>query len=147
MNVSELKSALRDVADNCLARKVRQTNRVLSALYDDALRPHNIKASQFNILVAVGACGSASPAELQQHLDLEKSTVSRNVERMLANGWLECMPKQERGLTYRLSRKGRQLMQRALPDWKAAQRLARRRLGSKGVQALEQLARSLNPGH
>ena len=137
---------LRRVAGQCLARKVRQASRHLTALYDEALRPHGLKASQLNVLVAVGAFGTAGPAQLVRALDLEKSTVSRGAERLAASGWLEVLADPaERGLRYRLTAKGRALLARALPDWERAEAEARRRLGREGVAALSALAGALEP--
>ena len=41
------------VAGECIAVRVRLINRVITALYDAALRPHGVRVSQGNILVAV----------------------------------------------------------------------------------------------
>ena len=41
------------VARECIAVRVRLINRVITALYDEALRPHGLRVSQANILVAV----------------------------------------------------------------------------------------------
>jgi DNA-binding MarR family transcriptional regulator len=144
----KLKADLQKVARQCLARKVRQASRVICSLYDEALRPHGIKTSQFNLLVAIGLLSDITPGELGMRFSLEKSTVSRNVERMRVKGWLESRPKSEarRGVTYRLSRKGRALMERALPDWNAAEVNARSLLGKSGVQALDELASGVIPG-
>ena len=136
---------LKLVGKQCLARKVRQASRVVTSLYDEALRPHGLKASQMNLLVPIGALPDASPAQLVRLLGLEKSTVSRGTDRLIANGWIEARAEAHgRGLHYRLTRQGRGLLERALPDWKRAEAEARRRLGKPGVQALEALARELS---
>ena len=137
---------LRRIGQQCLARKIRQASRGLSALYDAALRGHGLKVSQMNVLVAVGALGAPGPAALVKALDLEKSTVSRNVERLVASGWLEAVNEDEgRKVCYRLTRTGRGVLERALPDWEDAQAEARRRLGSAGLAALTALAGALGP--
>jgi len=97
-----------------------------------------------NLLVAIGALGAAGPAKLCRALDLEKSTVSRNVERMVQNGWIDALPGEDgRAIHYRLTRKGKGLLKRALPDWRSAQARASKLLGRAGVQALDDLARGL----
>jgi DNA-binding MarR family transcriptional regulator len=45
-----------------------------------------------NVLVAVRRMAEAKPQAICHVLQLEKSTLSRDVERMLARGWLESMP-------------------------------------------------------
>jgi len=46
------------IATNCLSVRLRLMSRMVGAIYDEALRPHAIKASQLNILVAVSALGT-----------------------------------------------------------------------------------------
>ncbi len=63
MKRGEAGSRLLDrVASDCIAARVRLINRVVTAIYDDALRPHGLRVSQGNILVAVGRKGQARPA-------------------------------------------------------------------------------------
>src|SRR3954469_6510009 len=77
------------IAGECLAVRVRTLNRVVSALYDDALRPLRLRVGQLNLLVAVARLGTARPGDLCRILRMEKSTLSRDVEVMRRNGWLD----------------------------------------------------------
>ena len=54
------------MARECLAVRVRLINRVITALYDEALRPHGLRISQANILAAVAHMGEARPAEVSR---------------------------------------------------------------------------------
>src|SRR5437660_284440 len=72
--------------------RLRSLNRVITNRYDDALRPLGMKISQLNILVAAAKFGLARPADVCELLQLDTSTLSRNVERMRAKGWLEVVP-------------------------------------------------------
>jgi hypothetical protein len=80
------------MARSCIAARVRRLNRVVTNVYDDALRPHKLKVSQLNILVVTASLGIAEPARICEALQLDISTFSRNVERMRASGWLEVVP-------------------------------------------------------
>ena len=77
------------VASECVAVRLRMLNRVITNIYDDALRSLDLKVSQMNILVAAAKLGTARPAAVCAHLHLDVSTLSRNVERMKGRGWLE----------------------------------------------------------
>src|SRR5438874_10618169 len=77
------------IAGECIAVRLRMLNRVITNIYDNALRPLDLKVSQMNILVAAAKMGTARPLEVCQYLHLDVSTLSRNVERMKARGWLE----------------------------------------------------------
>ena len=77
------------IARDCIAVRMRMLNRVITNLYDEALRPLGVKVSQMNILVATAKLVLARPAQVCEILQLDTSTLSRNVERMRARGWLE----------------------------------------------------------
>src|SRR5271155_5170493 len=72
----------------CLGGCVRKLNRMVTSIYDGALADAGLKTSQFSVLVSVANRKQARPAELTKQLELDESTVSRNVERMCARGWL-----------------------------------------------------------
>ena len=76
------------MAGECVAVRLRMLNRVVTNIYDDALRSLDLKVSQMNILVAAAKMGVARPVDVCEHLQLDVSTLSRNVERMKARGWL-----------------------------------------------------------
>ena len=52
------------IAAECLAVRLRALNRAVTALYDDALRPHGLRVGQLNLLVAVARMGTARPGDL-----------------------------------------------------------------------------------
>lgn len=110
------------IAAECIAVRLRMLNRVITRVYDDALRPLGLRSTQLNILVATARLGVARPADLCDRLQIETSTLSRNVERMKTNGWLEVVDDADgRAQPIRLTRKGRGLLERAKPKWDTAQ--------------------------
>src|SRR5689334_24568659 len=118
------------VASECVAVRLRMLNRLVTNIYDDALRPLDLKVSQMNILVAAAKMGTARPAEVCVYLHLDVSTLSRNVERMRARGWLEVVPDEDgRSQPFRLTAQGRKLLEKAVPAWGEAQRQVTRLLG------------------
>jgi len=135
------------VAYECIAVRVRLINRVITAIYDEAMRRHGLRVSQGNILVAVAHCGAARPANLCRILRIEKSTLSRDVELMKKEGWLESEPRAGgRNQTLRVTPQGLKLLAMAQPDWENAQAEARRLIGDDGVRALHQIASRLGFG-
>ena len=111
------------IAQDCIAARMRLLNRVVTKMYDDALRPSGIKTSQLNILVVTARLGLARPAEICSRLKMDLSTVSRNVDRMQARGWIEVVDDEEdaRAHQFHLSAPGRQLLEKAKPAWEKAQ--------------------------
>ena len=136
--------AIDTIARNCIAVRLRLLNRVVTNLYDDALRPLGLKVSQMNILVVAAQLGLTRPAEVCQLLRLDASTLSRNVERMRARGWLEAAPGDDaRAQPFRLTAQGKALLERAAPAWEQAQRQAGELLGPGAVALLSETAKKL----
>ena len=126
------------IATSCIAGRLRLLNRVVTNIYDDALRPLDLKVSQMNILVVAAKLGVARPAEVCEFLELDTSTLSRTVDRMVENGWLEIVPDEDgRSQPFRLTAQGRRLMERALPAWEQAQAEAKKLLGDGGLRLLD----------
>ena len=133
------------IAANCIAVRMRMLNRVVTNLYDDALRPLGLKVSQMNILVAAAKLGVARPAAVCEHLRLDVSTLSRNVERMRARGWLEIVPDEDgRAQPFRLTRQGKRLLNEAAPLWETAQQRAEHLLGERIAEQMKQALRRVD---
>src|ERR1043166_5392802 len=132
------------IASECVAVRLRMLNRVVTNIYDDALRSLDLKVSQMNILVAAAKMGTARPVEVCQHLHLDVSTLSRNVERMRARGWLEVVPDEDgRAQPFRLTPQGRKLLERAVPAWSEAQQQVKKVLGAGFVDQLNQATKRI----
>jgi DNA-binding MarR family transcriptional regulator len=145
MTKTKLDNSVDTIAGECIAVRMRMLNRIVTNLYDEALRPLGLKVSQMNILVAAAKMGTARPAEVCERLHLDVSTLSRNVERMKARGWLEVVPDQDgRAQPFRLTGQGRKLLEKAVPAWKKAQRQATSLLGRGIVDQLNQAIGRLN---
>ncbi len=137
MSTHNTKSPEDIIFDECLAGRLRILNRVVTNLYDEALRPLGVKTSQLNILVAAGKLGLARPAEICERLHLDTSTLSRNVERMKSNGWFEVVGDVDgRAQPFRLTTKGHKLVEKAKPRWEKAQKQVRKLLGNETVQTI-----------
>lgn len=130
------------IAKTCIAGRLRLINRVVTNIYDDALRPLGLKISQGNILIMTGKMGVASPVQVCEYLQLDISTLSRNVELMRKNGWLEEVPGEDaRSHPFRLTAEGRRLIEKAIPAWEKAQAEARKLLGDDFVSLLNKAAK------
>ena len=135
------------IAGECLAVRVRALNRAVTALYDEALRPHGLRVGQLNLLVAVAKMGTARPGDLCRLLRMDKSTLSRDVEVLRRNGWLELDDAADaRARPLRLSARGHALLELVVPAWRRAQEQARRLLGDDGAAAVLAMARRLGAG-
>ena len=137
-------SSIDTIAKTCIAVRLRLLNRVVTNFYDDALRPLGLKVSQLNILVVTAKLGLARPAQVCDILQLDASTLSRNVKPLQAHGWLEVVPDEDaRTQPFRLTAQGRRLIEKAVPAWEQAQRQATELLGDEGIALLDKAARKL----
>lgn len=137
MNEIEAARLAKAVAEQCLAGRVRRLNRIITGLYDRALQPLGLKINQANILVMLSLTGGATASDIAKVLVMEKSTVSRNLERMRKKGWIEVADK-EAGLlqAVTVTALGRKLLAAAHTAWQAAQQQATELLGQEGVAAV-----------
>lgn len=110
-------------AASCLATRVRQLSRIITRVYDDALRPLGITGSQYTLLAQLASRDGITAVEIGTDLDIEKSTLSRNLKRLLALGHLVMDPPAgRRGRGLHLTPKGQAVLQEAYPIWTDAQR-------------------------
>jgi len=143
MHVS-MTDKLRQVGRECIGFRVRMLNRMVTSIYDDALAGVGLKASQFNLLVTTASREDTRPADLAKFLEMDESTLSRNVERMCAKGWLRLVPDEDRrSHLIEITDKGLRLIQKGYPAWQKAQEEVTRRLGSDNVAALRSVLRRL----
>ena len=136
--------AVETIAADCVAVRTRLLNRVISSIYNDALRPLGVKVSQMNLLVVAAKLGVARPAEVCRILQMDVSTLSRNVDRMRAQGWLEVVDDPDgRAQPFRITPAGETLIQAAFPIWQQAQAQITALLGEDGVTILKQAVEKL----
>jgi DNA-binding MarR family transcriptional regulator len=110
------------MSQECVARRLRQVNRTVTRLYDEALRPHGITVNQLNILAVIISEQQIRPGQLGQALGMEKSTVSRTIDRMVSKNWLKVSQGQDsRTQILTVTSKGRQLLLVVTPIWDALQ--------------------------
>jgi len=144
MDTKQLQGMIDKMAGECIAVRLRMLNRVITNIYDAVLRPLGLKVSQMNILVAAAKMGTARPLEVCEYLHLDVSTLSRNVERMKAHGWLEVVPDEDgRSQPFQLTSKGRKLLEKAAPAWNEAQEQVTRVLGDGFVHQLNRAAKRI----
>lgn len=141
-----LKRAVRDISSNCLGLRARVVERVVSGIFDRQLRPLGLRITQVTLLTAIARAELVTPRALGQALDLEKSTVSRTLDRMIERGWVETVAVEDaRSYGVRLTSLGEDTLQEAYPAWRAAQRELEALLGGSLGSGLHDIAARLNP--
>lgn len=127
-------------ANACLATRVRQLSRIVTRVYDDAMRPLGITASQYTLLAQLAARDAITAVEIGHELDIEKSTLSRNLKRLLALGHINMDPPAgRRGRGLHLTPKGQAVLKEAFPIWQDAQKRAYGVMGAESRNVLDNL--------
>ena len=140
-------SIVDQIASECLLGHWRKVNRALTGIYEAEMRDWGLKSSQLNLLVAVARAGPVRRIDLGKRLHLDPSTLTRNLQVMLKQGWIEERPDEadQRSTRLKTTPKGRKLLESIAPAWKRAQARARQMLGSEGaalVLGLKERARA-----
>jgi DNA-binding MarR family transcriptional regulator len=136
------KNVVAEVAGTCLLLRSRLVSRVITAIYDEKLRPFKIGSAQFALLVVICQIEPATRAEIGRNLHLDRSTLTRHLRVILAEGWAEEVQDGADGRSRPivLTKAGRDLLHEAVPAWRAAQERAKALLGRDGVIAVMDIA-------
>ncbi len=144
MKNETLNETVNTIASECLAVRIRLLNRTVTNIFDAALRPLGVKVSQLNVLMVVAKRGPSSPGDVARRLNMEKSTLSRNVERMRTRGWLKVSEGDSgRKQILDLGAAGRKLIEQSLPFWKKAQAQTEAMLGQRGARSIHRVANTV----
>jgi DNA-binding MarR family transcriptional regulator len=110
----------------------RRASRVLSQLYEEALRPTGLRATQFTVLQTLSLAGEVTQGKLGEILAMDSTTLTRTLSTMGRRGWIaKRRGEDRREWRMRLSRAGEVQFKDALPHWESAQTRLRRRLGDE----------------
>lgn len=134
-----------EITRNCLLTRTRRISRVITGIYDEEYRPFGINAPQVSLLVMISRLGSASRAEIGRQNHQDRSTLTRNLQLMMSNGWIDEVPHEEGGRRKAivLTKAGRKLLNDVAPAWRAAQRRGKALLGESGAAAIKSIADEL----
>lgn len=137
---SAISSIAAATSETCLATRVRQLSRIVTRVYDDALRPLGITASQYTLLAQLASRDGITAVEIGHDLDIEKSTLSRNLKRLLALGHIIMDPPAgRRGRGLHLAPRGQAVLKDAYPIWQEAQSRTVGVMGSDSRMVLDSL--------
>lgn len=130
-------SVVGEITRACLLTRTRRLSRLVTNIYDEALRPFGVNAPQFSLLVLIAKFGPASRAEIGRANYQDRSTLTRNLALLLVEGWVaEIETEGGRSRPIEISSKGRQLLISAAPAWRKAQADARGLIGDDVAESI-----------
>lgn len=124
----------------CISNKVRQINRVVANIYRSYLAPFNITDSQLTILFVLSKKKQLTQTELCNMLHLEKSSVNRNLKRLVERKLLTKKDFPQLSLTA----EGYALVHQIIPEWEKALKETETLLNHDGVDAVNLLTKKIN---
>jgi len=108
--------------ENCVCFNIRRVSRLITQFFDSEARRNSIRPTQAPILRALQAKSEWSMAELSEWLGMERTTLLRNLRPLQRDGLVR-VKGGGRGSHVKLeiSEKGRKVLAKMLPAWRAAQ--------------------------
>ena len=124
----------------CTNLKLRQLSRAVTRHYDAYVVRTGLKNTQYSLLSHVVRLGPIQPAELARQMKLDASTLTRNLQPLVAHGWVEIGPGADaRSRSITATAEGRAKRAEAQRAWKQAQLALNERLGDARVVRLHEL--------
>jgi DNA-binding MarR family transcriptional regulator len=125
----------------CACANLRRADRVVSQYYEAALRPSGLRITQFTLLQALQLASGISQKQLGALLQIDSTTLTRTLAPLRKKGWLRSAAGTDRReLRLSLTAAGKQAYERALPDWRRAQKGLRKALGKANWNHLVETA-------
>ncbi len=124
----------------CTSFKVRQLMRRLSTHYDAEVSQSGLKTTQYSLLSHLKRLGAVRPVDFAVELKMTASTLSRNLQPLIAAGWVEQTAGADaRSRLVALTPEGEAKWREAQTHWKTAQQKLNALLGVERVLALHLL--------
>jgi DNA-binding MarR family transcriptional regulator len=124
----------------CTNLKLRQLSRAVTRHYDAFVAPTGLKNTQYSLLSHVVLLGPMRPSELAQKMRLDASTLTRNLQPLVAAGWVEQGPGDDaRSRLVGATEAGRVQRAEGQKAWKQAQLALNDKLGPARVAELHEL--------
>jgi len=124
----------------CTNLKLRQLTRLVTRHYDAFVASAGLRNTQYNLLTHLAVLSPARPTDLAQCMHLEASTLTRNLQPLVAQRWVQIGPGSDaRSRLVELTAAGRAKRAEGERAWKLAQLALDKRLGPERVAALHVL--------
>lgn len=111
-----------ELAQACVCYNTRKVARAVTRMYDDALRPCGLRATQLTLLMVIDTMGEPMISALAEQLVMDRTTLARDLRPLEAAGWIAVVPGHDRRTRIvRLTTPGGDTLRKALPLWREAQ--------------------------
>ena len=134
------RSPSRSLPTGCSSFKLRQLSRRVSQHFDHVVGAAGLKTTQYSLLTHVMALQPVRPTELAADMGMDASTLTRNLQPLIQQGWLAIGPGDDgRSRFVTLTAAGRDKRVEAQREWKRAQLAFNAQVGEARVVRLHAL--------
>jgi DNA-binding MarR family transcriptional regulator len=124
----------------CTFGRTRRLFRAVSRIHDAHLSAAGLTIEKYSLMVLIRAHQPVSSVALARLADIDPSTLSRNLQPLLRDGWVvQCEGTDRRCHSLSLSVAGMDKLALARQSWLAAQKQIERQLGRQPLVALHGL--------
>ena len=124
----------------CSSFKLRQLSRRVSQHFDHIVGAAGLKTTQYSLLSHVMRLEPVRPGDLAAEMEMDASTLTRNLQPLVKLGWLEIGPGDDgRSRFVTLTDAGRDKRAEAQREWKRAQLAFNEHVGEARVVRLHAL--------
>ena len=123
----------------CISGKAMKCNRIIANIFRKYLKDFGITDSQLSILFVISKSEQVNQKKISDLLFLDKSTVNRNLKRLIENNFVSKTNYPQLIMTDN----GLAVLEKLIPSWEKAMSEARQVLGQEGENALDLLATKL----
>jgi DNA-binding MarR family transcriptional regulator len=124
----------------CTNLKLRQLSRVITRHYDAFVASTGLRNTQYSLLSHVVLQGPIRPGELARRMRVDASTLTRNLQPLVEQGWVTLGPGGDaRSRLVQATDAGRAKRAEGQRAWKQAQLALNAKLGDVRVAALHTL--------
>lgn len=121
----------------CTALNLRKASRVVTKLFDEALKPLGVRSTQLPVLVTLKMLGPTTMRQLSAELVMSPTTLTRNLKPLLNRGMVQVLSGEDkRTREISLGEQGRKLLEEAVPLWEKAQGFTIESLGQPRWRSL-----------
>ena len=123
----------------CISGKIMRCNRIVASVFRKHLKPFGITNSQLSTLFIISKTPNPTQKLLSDKMYMDKSTVNRNLKRLIENNFIEKITIHDLQVTT----KGKELLEQVIPHWENAMTEIKQLLEEEGEEALNIIVQKL----
>jgi DNA-binding MarR family transcriptional regulator len=131
---------------DCNNSMLRRASRMLGQLYDDALSPSGLKATQHGLLAQILMMDDPTLRELAEEIVMDLSALGHTLKPLIRDGYVALVPDKKDGRVKHatLTKAGKRKLEQTIKLWSEAQRRFEAVFGEKRAASLRDILEELS---